>query len=119
MAKVKKSAVTAKLEAKQTVTGALPVQTSIYGQIGANAFPYPEKTVEEYRAKLDKMDMADMERHAVSVAHILPSVHKRAILIDKLVVAYLRKQAQQIQDPNRYSTPEIPKGFEHLFNRGR
>ena len=52
--------------------------------------------------------MADMERHAVSVAHILPSVHKRAILIDKLVVAYLRKQAQQTPKPQN------PRPIEYL-----
>lgn len=119
MAKGIKSKVTAKLESKQVAHGALPSTQSVYGYMGLNQFPYAEKTLDEYKAKLEKMDLADMQRHAVSVANILPNVDRRNILTDKLVTAYLRKQSQFIQDPQRYVEPDASEAIKKLLARGR
>lgn len=114
----KKKAV-AKLESKQTVHGALPTNMSIYALMGRGKSPYPENTLAEYEKKLEKMDLADLQHHAVAVANILPNVHNRFILIDKLKIAFLKKQTQYFQDPNRYTEPNASDDTKKILSRGR
>jgi len=67
----------------QQVNGAV-TGASIYDIIGKKTFPYNEKTLEEYLAKLKTMDWSDLQKHAVEVANILPNVDRRDRLINKL-----------------------------------
>ncbi len=109
-----------KLKAKEQVNGALTGK-SIYELMGKKIFPYDEHNLEDYRKKLDAMDFADLQRHAVQVANILPNVDKRDRLIDKLEREFLRKLYQFAGSPppqgisTEKASPEIMK----ILARGR
>ena len=111
---------------KQVATGATEVlkpEDSVYGLMGKSIFPYTQKTVDEYRLSLVDMNFADLQRHAIEIANIVPNTNKREQLIDKLEREYLRKQFQFV---NRTTTSDLPilsdkeeKSIKELLSRGR
>lgn len=108
-----------KISDKQQAHGQLSSNTSIYDIMGKKTFPYEEKTIEDYRKRLDSLDFADLQRHAVQVANILPNVDKRHVLIDKLEREYLKKLYAYVGHPHmggvKEGSPEIMK----ILSKGR
>lgn len=93
---------------------------SIYELMGKKVFPYEEKTIEEYRKKLNAMDFVDLQRHAVQVANILPNVDKRNQLIDKLEREYLKKSYAFIGHPAQGQNPmDGPDDIMRILSKGR
>ena len=90
-----------KLPEKQ-ITGMIdPVnQKSVYEIMGFNDFPYPQKTIEEYRALIDEMNLADLQRHSIEVANIIPTSASRSILIDRLEKEYVKKRYAYVEVKN-------------------
>jgi len=117
MAKSNKSK---ELAAKKTVTGALASPRSVYDIIGQDTFPYREKTLAEYSKTLEKLDLADLQSHAIAVASILPNVDKRERLIDKLEREYLKKQSAFVGSEGHLRNEPSPSAeVTAILKRGR
>lgn len=110
----KKKKVTEKIQAHGALEG-----KSIYELMGSKVFPYEETTIEAYRKKLDKMDFADLQRHAVQVANILPNVDKRDRLIDKLEREFLKKLYAYVGHPKQGITEPGSDEIMRILSRGR
>ena len=113
-----------KLIDKQLSTGAIPLQTpedSVYAMMGYNQFPYKEKTVEEYRASLTDMNLADLQRHAVKHG-VVPNTLKRHILTNRLEEEFLRKKFAFVDARDVTPTDVLSKKKEQeikdLLSRG-
>lgn len=107
-----------KLNEKEQANGALEGK-SVYDIIGKKTFPYEEKTLDEYRKKLDAMNLSDLQNHAVLVAGIIPNVDKRDRLIDKLEREYLKKQTAYIGFPVQGQVPPGSEDIMKILSRGR
>jgi hypothetical protein len=82
------------LKNKKVATGNVAIQTpedSVYSLVGFKTFPYKQKDQVEYKAFLNEMNLADLQRHAVSVG-IIPTAVSRTILEDRLEREYLKKK---------------------------
>lgn len=126
MAKTKKIT-KASLSEKKQVHGALPESDvdNVYAAMGKYTFPYKEKTLEDYRAALDKMNLADLQRHAVEIANIIPTAVSRSQLVNKLESEYLHKRAAyinkknvEVNKPTKLSETE-EKQLRDLFSRAK
>jgi protein-disulfide isomerase len=105
-------------ETPQT-NAAMVAPRSIYEIIGKDTFPYEEKTFEDYQKKLEKLDFADLQSHAIAVANILPNIDKRERLIDKLEREYLKKQFAFVGSEGHYQNPQTTPEISALLKRGR
>lgn len=110
----KKKKINEKLQAHGALEG-----KSIYELMGGKVFPYEENTLEEYRKRLDKMDFADLQRHAVQVANILPNVDKRDRLVDKLEREFLKKLYAYVGHPQQGITPPGSEEIMKILSRGK
>jgi hypothetical protein len=90
--------------------------------LGYNQFPYAEKTSEDYRAKLNEMNMADLQRHAVE-HNVVPNTTSRTILVDRLEREYLKKRWAYVDvkdaSPNPAASKKQQREIEDLLSRGR
>lgn len=113
-----------KTEQKQ-VHGALEDDTSIYDLMGKKTFPYKEKTLEDYREKLDSMSISDLEKECLEVANIIPRNVSRAHLVDSLEREFLKKKSAfiyrknvDVNGPSKLSKKD-EKEIAALMARGR
>jgi hypothetical protein len=75
------------------INGALEGISPMLDTLRKREFPYSVDTLPEYRKNLDKMNLSDLQRHAIEVAHILPNITERSRLVDKLEREFLRRQS--------------------------
>ena len=121
---------------KRTQEGALPEPTlpqkiangkietgnSIFEFMYKKEFPYEQKTIEEYRASLDKMALGDLHAHAVQTARIVPNVDRNK-LIRRLEDEYLKRQTSYLlkylpeSQPQTNLSPEAEKSVLDILNR--
>jgi hypothetical protein len=115
----RKKITAASLKETPQTNGALTPPRSIYEIIGKDTFPYAEKTLQEYQKKLEKLDFADLQTHAVAVANILPNIDKRERLIDKLEREYLKRQFAFVGSEGHYQNPATTPEITEILRRGR
>jgi hypothetical protein len=87
------------------INGALEDKSGVFDYMKKKEFPYQEQTLAEYRAKLNSLNISDLQRHAIEIANILPNITDRSRLADKLEREYLRRQGLFMI---RYSSTSIP-----------
>lgn len=75
----------------QQINGALESSSSVFDHLKNRNFPYSVKTLIEYQAQLQKMNLSDLQRHAIEIAHILPNITERTRLVKKLEDEFLSK----------------------------
>ena len=111
-----------KLEDKKTVMGALPDGPHCIDDIlGRRYFMYTEANEKDYQTSLEKMNLGELQRHAIEIGNIIPSCDKRDNLIGKLVKIYLERkykyvanaQYKQVKQPE--PTPEVLE----ILSRGK
>ncbi len=73
--------------------GAIQTKSSIYEILGMKSTNYRQETFAEYQTYLDSLNLAEMQRHAVEVANIIP-IDDRRRLVDRLEKEYLRLNAR-------------------------
>lgn len=103
--KVAKANVSINLEKGTQINGAVETQNNVFKYLKNRDFPYKVNTLAEYKIQLEKMNLSDLQRHAVEVAHILPNVTDRNRLVQKLENEFLHKQADQM---TRYNPAALP-----------
>lgn len=106
------------LKQKAQVNGALEGK-SVFELMGKKVFPYEQITIESYHQYLEEMDFADLQRHAVQVANILPNVDKRDRLVDKLEREFLKKLYAYVGYPVQGITPEPSSDIAKILSRGK
>lgn len=79
-------------EINQT-NGALSQARSVYDIIGKANGPYTTNSFDVYRTQLQKMDLAELQKHAIETANIIP-IDDRRRLEDRLEKEFLRTQAK-------------------------
>jgi hypothetical protein len=107
-----------KLKEKSQVNGALEGK-SVFELMGKKAFPYDQTTLETYHSFLEEMDFADLQRHAVQIANILPNVDKRDRLVDKLEREFIKKLYAYVGYPVQGLTPEPSSDIAKILSRGK
>jgi len=112
-----KTETTASLPTHQT-NGAVQSKSSIYEILGMKSTNYRQETFAEYQAYLDTLNLAEMQRHAVEVANIIP-IDDRRRLVDRLEKEYLRLNARFA--PSTQSQVIIPeenkRNIEKILNQ--
>jgi hypothetical protein len=105
---------------KHEATGELKPITSIYELMGKAAHPYSTLDVKEYEDKLQDMNLADLQDHAIQL-NIVP-VDDRERLQDKLITAFLTTvgiyEAAQVKD-NGDAIEGDKKAALDILSRGR
>lgn len=105
------------------INGAIEATPSVFDELRKREFPYSAKTLDEYKAQLNKMNLSDLQRHAIEVAHILPNITDRNRLVTKLENEYLQKQASyaikfsKSAIPHSNVTPEQAENIRKILNR--
>ena len=103
-----------KLSDKNTVNGALSDGPHCIDDIlGRRYFMYSEANEKDYQKNLEKMNLGELQRHAIEIGNIIPSADKRDNLINKLVKIYLERkfkfvansQQKQVKQPE--PTPQV------------
>lgn len=89
--KVAKANTNIDLNKGQQINGAVESKDSIFTFINKKMFPYSVKTLKEYQDQLEKMNLSDLQRHAIEIAHILPNITDRNRLVKKLENEFLQK----------------------------
>lgn len=108
-----------KITNKEQAHGQLSSNSSIYDLMGKKTFPYEDTTIEDYRKRLDSLDFADLQRHAVQVANILPNVDKRHLLIDKLEREFLKKLYAYVGHPHQGVSKDSSPEIMRILSKGR
>jgi len=75
------------------VNGAMEGETSIMDVLRKRNYPYKDLSLAEYTKTLSRMNLSDLQRHAIEVAQILPNITDRSRLVDKLEREFLRRHA--------------------------
>lgn len=105
---------------KHEATGELKPITSIYELMGMAAHPYSTLDEKEYSKKLEDMNLADLQDHAIQL-NIVP-VDDRERLQDKLITAFLTVvgtyKASQVKD-NGDKIEGDKKAALDILSRGR
>ena len=103
--------------------GALPStvkqgSSSIYEILGMKSNAYTQTSFADYQQYLDSLNLAEMQRHAVEVANIIP-IDDRRRLTDRLEKEYLRINARFApQSSNQIVIPEEnKKNIENILRR--
>ena len=82
------------VNAARQVSAVIDNSSTLFQYVNNRDFPYQEKTFAEYQKKIQKFNLAELQRHAVEVAHILPNVTERNRLTKKLEDEYLIKHGR-------------------------
>lgn len=112
------------LSTASQVNGNLESPSKLNDFLKKREFPYQQESVAAYLKSLESMNISDLQRHAIEVAHILPNVTDRSRLVRKLEEEYLRKQGKTL-DYARGSTgliqvtDEAAESIKKIMSRGR
>ena len=110
------------LDGINQTNGALPTtknqSSSIYEILGMKSNSYTQTSFADYQQYLDSLNLAEMQRHAVEVANIIP-IDDRRRLTDRLEKEYLRINARFApQSSNQIVIPEEnKKNIENILRR--
>ena len=114
-----------KLINKQVANGELPSDpksnpTCLDDILGRRYFMYKERDEKEYQKNLEKLNLAELQRHAIEVANIIPSADKRDTLINKLVKVYLERKYRYVaQNKPLVAPPVASEEILAILARGR
>lgn len=113
----------------QQANGALPADGTIYDFMGKRTFPYKETNAQDYRAKLDKMTISDLEKEALEVAGIIPRAVSRSVLVDSLEREFLKKKSTYVDQSkkavnrplklSKKAQEKLDKEIAETLSRGR
>ena len=93
------------LDTAMQANGNLDKTPDVFKYLQRKDFPYSVATLTEYKAQLVKLNLAELQRHAIETANILPNITERSRLEDKLEREFLRRQGLYL---NRYSPDSLP-----------
>lgn len=106
-------------EMRQT-NGALPASKpqSVFEILGIRSTNYRHETFADYQKYLDTLNLAELQRHAIDTANIIP-IDDRNRLVDRLEKEYLRINARFAPSMNQQVViPEANKReVERILNR--
>ena len=113
------------LASKQVANGELPTNsksapTCLDDILGRRYFMYKERDEKEYQKNLEKLNLAELQRHAIEIANIIPSADKRDTLINKLVKVYLERKYRYVAQNKPLTAPPVASEEVNLIMaRGR
>lgn len=121
-----------KKQFKEEITGEKKPQLSLYEMVGLNVNPYPEPTLDQYKARCEGMTFSDLQDHAVHVG-VVP-IDDKEKLVDRLARQYTittgqlqanaiqREEAEEAMRNSKkksHLSKEVQKQVSDLLSRGR
>ncbi len=104
------------------VNGVLDTPNSVFNYLRKKEFPYAEATFHDYQKKLQALNLADLQRHAIEVANIIPNTMERGRLVKRLEDEYLQKHGKYMVAFTQKSigtsevSPEAAQNIQNLLN---